>query len=106
MFRNVIFKSILRQIVIFFIYLIINSLLLFNHSGGADILFSFTIFLSIFIHLIFLISKLLNQSSDPINRWGIFDLFTLMFIIVVFYYSFSIYMDFMWWFTHTKGFVR
>lgn len=86
-------KSFLINFFIFVVYTFISSLVLFNHSGGADIAFVATIFLFLAIHLLITIIVDIRKKKF-VNSLTVI-LLSLFTIFIVDYY-----LKFMWWLTH------
>lgn len=94
-------RTFIRQLAIFFSYLFFCSLVLFNHTGGADIIFMALITISFIIHFIIVITKWIkDKKSDRVNRWTYLDLLILIAIIIVSIVLANKYGEFMWWLTN------
>jgi hypothetical protein len=92
-------KAILKQLFIFLLYLILCSLLLLNHQGGADILFTGLMFIAILIHFITTVIKVTKERKEKYPNWTLKDLYALVLIAIIFIVLFQKYMEFMWWLT-------
>jgi hypothetical protein len=93
-------KSILKQTALFFGYLFFCSLLLFNHDGGADILFAAMIGMAIFLHVIILLAKIIRCVVKKSGKPPYIDLFTVILLANVFILLLPKYLEFMWWVTN------
>lgn len=97
---KLLFRAVRRQFLFFLIYLFVFSLSLFNHKGGADILFIFLIAAGMIIHCIIVISKSLNDKNKIAEkRWSGLDIFAFLFIVLIFIFTYQHYLNFMWWLT-------
>lgn len=82
-------KAILINSLVYIGYLGFSSLMLFNHKGGADIVFLTFLFFSLIIHLITVLAiDIKYRKWEDIAVTGFWFLFTMLFL--------ETYMDFMW----------
>lgn len=91
--------SLLKQLFIFLSYFIASSTILFNHQGGADMLFIFLISLASVIHLITTLLLFLFYKQKPVRKWNKLDLMTLSLILLCFVLIYPFYLKFMWAFS-------
>ena len=82
-----------KQLAIFLVYLILASLVLFNHLGGADIIFIVLITVLSLLHLIVTIFMVVKK------KWLPADLFALLLVFLLFYLCLDKYGELMWWIT-------
>ncbi len=83
-----------KQLLIFIVYLVISSLFLFNHQGGADIVFLFLMLIALFFHFIYSLKKSFFQEKEI----EYFIAFIIIALVFGFFQEF--YLKFMWWFTN------
>lgn len=95
-------KAILTQTAIFFGYLIFSSLLLFNRSGGADIVFAASIGISIVLHILILFAMIIRSVVKKDRMPPYVELFTVILLANIFILSSSYYLEFMWWLTNRQ----
>ena len=96
---NKLILPILRQLFIFLIYLIACSSLLFNHGGGADIVFLYIMVISLlFYQVLNLILLIYGIISKKFNY--IIDFIIGIFLLIEAILFYPLYLDFMWWFTN------
>ena len=92
--------GILRQSIIFFVYLFALSLILFSHKGGEDIAFMFLMIISVCVHvLIILINIVLNVDKET-KSITMYDFFTVLTLVTLFILFSSKYLSFIWWLTN------
>src|SRR6476660_7038045 len=89
-----------RQFLIFFIYLAVSSIFLFNHSGGADIAFLFSFVLCASVHFIATLIKIYvdRQKSNP-RKWTYVDILSVAGLLILSILTSNLFFDFMWWLT-------
>jgi hypothetical protein len=70
---------------------------LFNHSGGADIIFIFSLVICASIHLIVLIIKIiLGHGNTNASQWTYLDLLAFMGIVLIFFFTADYYLKLVW----------
>ena len=90
---NKIKKSIIRQLLVFLIYLLIISLVILNNKGGGDIFFMISMKIAVSIHLLLISLNLvlnLDKENKKINKY---DLLTIIFISV---FTFLFLNEYLW----------
>lgn len=90
---NRIKKSIIRQLLVFLIYLLIISLVILNNKGGGDIFFMISMKIAVSIHLLLISLNLvlnLDKENKKINKY---DLLTIIFISV---FTFLFLNEYLW----------
>ena len=90
---NRIKKSIIRQLLVFLIYLLIISLVILNNKGGGDIFFMISMKIVVLIHLLLISLNLvlnLDKENKKINKY---DLLTIIFISV---FTFLFLNEYLW----------
>lgn len=96
-------RSVVRQSLIFVLYLFTLSFLLQSHKGGEDIFFMFLMIIALCLHIlvvsIIIIIRNLNQDKK-INSLNKFDFFTVLTLSTLFLIFSSKYLSFMWWLTN------
>jgi len=87
-------KSIIRQTLIFFCYLIISSSVLFTHKGGEDIFFLLLMLCFGVIHIFFSMYKYILSKENK------YDFISCITLIIIFILLNNSYLKFMWCFTN------
>jgi multisubunit Na+/H+ antiporter MnhB subunit len=92
--------ALLRQGAVFMGYLVLCSLVLLNHAGGADIGFTALLVICILLHAIVLLVliAMLRKSGRP-KKVQIEDVLVLIVLVGIFYSVYNPYLRFMWWLT-------
>ncbi len=94
-------KSIIRQVLIFLSYLLLCSLVLFNHKGGADLLFMLLMTVSITVHILLtFIIIFKTKTAIEAKRWTSADMFACLSLTLLFIVFHNYYLEFMWWLTN------
>ncbi|MCB9335579.1 MAG: hypothetical protein H6586_05480 [Flavobacteriales bacterium] len=90
-------KKVFYQGIIFIIYLILSSLFLFNHNGGADIITMAFMVILPGIHCIFLIAYAIKwQHIDQIRNKYLYSLLLIVSLTIMFHLFSQQYLLFMW----------
>lgn len=91
-------KALLLNLTAFIIYLLGCSYFLFNHSGGADLVFMAFLAICIGIHGILVVVDLLRKNDFSKSR-SYYNIFAFVIVLLAFISLSDLYLDFMWWFT-------
>ncbi|WP_299825137.1 hypothetical protein [uncultured Pontibacter sp.] len=83
-----------RQLIIFLTYFLLCSLFLLNHSGGANILFVFLLFIAAATHGLVGLVKVIKGKT-----WTVDDLLIMLVLFILVIFLVGYYLEFMWWFT-------
>lgn len=87
----------LKNGLTFLLYLILYSLFLFNHQGGADIITMFLMTITIFIHFIVLISLIIKwRLVRPIMIQYFYSLIVIIILAILFNLLIDKYFELMW----------
>ncbi len=97
--KTIIQKAILKQTAIFFTYLILSSLMLFNRSGGADIFFAVTIGIALVLHIVILFTLIIKTIIKKEGKPPYVELFTILLLANIFIVFSRQYLEMMWWLT-------
>ena len=84
--------AIKKQIYIYLVYLFLCSLLLFDHGGGADILFTAYLVVCIVVHILALFAVALARR----NKEASISLISFLLFVGISFFLYPAYLSVMW----------